>query len=289
MLNDACQLRCNEWPRCWWHWQGEKLSTRQPHLQGRSANPVLLQWAHCSLLLISPAHYERAVRWRQCVYRVFSLLNSLPKDSLTLCGAFALHFYLTIIFRTALTYFFWANDGSSNWTDYTNRYPNFSVHLNNLGACHTYREAFLHHIWNCCSPQKNSIITFGLLVPNPIIKNCLTSDKHKPSLGHFFKAKKQSIGGKMKLACQASDFIFLSKKPHTDSLETMPRKIAHVYWSSHHSKLLLIHLILRTQWDRQHDEPIRQTMIPRHRAVKWVFKVWSSHELWGFEFQSQKQ
>lgn len=193
------------------------------------------------------------------------LLNSLPKGLLTCVRLSAFHLCVTIIFRTTPTYFFQANDGSPSWTDYTNRYRNFLLHLDTLGDHHAYWK--VSFVINGIVSALDKMVLLHLDSPC-LIPSLLRSHvpKHKPSLDHLFKAKKQSTREKVQLACQALDFIFLSKKPRTDSLETTPRKIAHVYWSSHHSKPLLIHLILRTQWDRQYDEPVLQAMIPRHSS-----------------------
>lgn len=69
------------------------------------------------------------------------------------------------------------------------------------------------------------IIALGLPVPVITEVLCLKTQ----AFISLFKAEKLSIREKVQLACQTLDFIFLSKKPHTDPLETSPRKIAHVY------------------------------------------------------------
>lgn len=58
-------------------------------------------------------------------------------------------------------------------TDYTNRYPNFLVHLNTLGDCHAYWKVVVVFvvIHGIVSALNN--IALGLPAPDPIITEVL--------------------------------------------------------------------------------------------------------------------
>lgn len=132
------------------------------------------------------------------------------------------------------------------------------------------------------SPKYNSIIAFGLLVPNPIVKNCpialsLKTWLHPPN---NLKVNNHGITGKMQFVCQISNLIFLYKKSSMCSLETIPKKIAPVYWARLCSKIFPFIDSLNL-----HHNPVRKLLIYIHfsggetetEKLSNLLGVWNSH------------